>query len=186
MNLIRSGEESLRQATVLNPQDFDAWAIWGGVLRRKLDFHSAYEKYKQAAEVSNWHPYPFLNALKLEAKTTGKINLANRKDQLLAAEELRKSQSLTEPPTDMPWCYYDLAEMKLYQGDRDGFLSYLDEGISHSEDWQIESFQRTLQETLVDSKINLPGLEEGMKKIQQALPLRKKKKRASRKPAGKS
>ena len=27
-----SGEESLRQATVLNPQDFDAWAIWGGML----------------------------------------------------------------------------------------------------------------------------------------------------------
>ena len=105
---------------------------------------------------------------------------------MLAAEELRKSQSLTEPPTDIPWCYYDLAEMKLYQGDRDGFLSYLDEGISHSEDWQIESFQRALQETLVDSKINLPGLEDGMKKIQQALPLRKKKKRSSRKPAAKS
>ena len=171
-----SGEASLRQATTLNPQDFDAWASWGGVLRRKPDFSGAYEKYQRAAEVSNGHPYPLLNALKLEAMTTGKIKLVNRKKQLRAAEELRKGQSLSEPPVDLPWCYYDLAEMKLYQRDRDGFLSYLTEGISNSEDWQIETFYRGLQETLVDIKINLPGLAEGMKKLQQALLQRKKKK----------
>lgn len=171
-----SGEESLRQATTLNPKDFDAWASWGGVLRRKPNFPGAYEKYQRAAEVSNGHPYPLLNALKLEAMTTGKIKLVNRKKQLRAAEELRKGQSLSEPPVDLPWCYYDLAEMKLYQRDRDGFLSYLTEGISNSEDWQIETFYRGLQETLVDIKINLPGLAEGMKKLQQALLQRKKKK----------
>jgi hypothetical protein len=66
--------------------------------------------------------------------------------------------------------------MKLYQRDRDGFLSYLTEGISNSEDWQIETFYRALKETLVDIKINLPGLAEGMKKLQQALLQRKKKK----------
>jgi tetratricopeptide (TPR) repeat protein len=181
-----SGEESLRQATALNPQDFDAWAIWGGVLRRRLDFHGAYEKYKQAAEVSNWHPYPLLNSLKLEAMTTGKMNLTGRKKQLNAAEELRKSQSLAKPPIDVPWCYYDLAEMKLYQGDRKGFLSYLDKAIQHSEDWQIETCHRALQETLVDTGINPPGIEEGMQKIRQALAQEKKKKRGSGKPAGRS
>ena len=78
---------------------------WGGVLRRKPDFSGAYEKYQRAAEVSNGHPYPLLNALKLEAMTTGMIKLVNRKKQLRAAEELRKGQSLSEPPVDVPWCY---------------------------------------------------------------------------------
>lgn len=181
-----TGEEALKQATALNPQDFDAWSIWGGMLRRRQDFAGAREKYERAAQVSNNHPYPLLNALKLEAMTTGKIDVADRKDQLHAAEELRKSQSLTVPPTDTPWCFYDLAEMKLYQGDRDGFLGYLDQALGCSEEWQIETFRRTLQETLVDNKINLPGFEEGMAKIQQAMPPKKSKKRASRKAADKS
>ena len=171
-----SGETSLKQATTLNPQDFDAWASWGGVLRRKSDYSGACEKYQRAAEVSKGHPYPLLMALKFEAMTTGKIKLANRKKQLLAAEELRKSQSLSEPPVDAPWCFYDLAEMKLYQSDREGFLKYLTEGVNHSEDWQIETFHDALKQTLVNSKINLPGLKEGMKKLQHALSQTKKKK----------
>ena len=165
-----NGEASLQQATTLNPQDFDAWASWGGVMRRKPDYSGAYEKYQRASEVSDGHPYPLLNAIKLEARTTGKIKLGTRKKQLQAAEELRKSQSLAEPPEDMPWCYYDLAEMRLYERDRKGFLSYLDEGLKHSkQDWEIETFYNALKETLVESKINLPGLKEGMKKLQQAL-----------------
>jgi tetratricopeptide (TPR) repeat protein len=181
-----TGEDALRQATAINPQDFDAWSIWGGMLRRRQDFVGACEKYERAAQVSNNHPYPLLNALKLEAMTTGNIDVAHRKAQLQAAEELRRSQSLTVPPTDTPWCFYDLAEMKLYQGDRDGFLGYLDQALGCSEEWQIETFRRTLQETLVDNKINLSGLEEGMAKIRQAMPPGKSKKRADRKAAGNS
>ncbi len=171
-----SGEESLRQATSLNPQDFDAWASWGGVLRRRGDFTGAYEKYQHSAEVSDGHPYPLLNAIKLEAKTTGKIKLAGRKKQLLAAEKQRKGQSLSEPPKDVPWCFYDMAEMRLYQGDEEGFMSYLTEALKYSkEDWQIETFQSALEDAFIDKKINLPGLKKGMKKLQQQLARKKKK-----------
>jgi tetratricopeptide (TPR) repeat protein len=171
-----NGEESLRKATTLNPYDFDAWASWGGVLRRKPDFREAYEKYQRSSEVSNGHPYPLLNALKLEAMMTGKVDLNNRKQQLIAAEELRKGQSLSNPPVDTPWCYFDLAEMKLYQKDKKGFFRYLEEGIGCSDDWQIETFYNALKETLVDTKINLLGLDEGMEKLEEALPKRKKSK----------
>jgi tetratricopeptide (TPR) repeat protein len=171
-----SGEDSLRQATILNPQDFDAWASWGGVLRRKSDFPGAYEKYQQAVVASDGHPYPLLNAIKLEAKTTGKIKLSGRKKQLCSAEKLRQSQTQADPPVDVPWCYYDLAEMKLYQQDREGFLNYLSEGLKHSDqEWQIETFYNALKETLVENKIDLPGLKAGMKKLQQAMSQFKKK-----------
>lgn len=165
-----SGEESLKQATNLNPQDFDAWATWGGVLRRQKDFSGAYEKYQHSAGVSDGHPYPLLNAIKLEAQATGKIKLAGRKKQLRKAEQLRKDQSLSEPPIDVPWCFYDLAEMRLFQEDEDGFLSYLDQALRYSEeDWQIETVHRGLKDAFIDTKIDLPGLKKGMKKLEQAM-----------------
>jgi tetratricopeptide (TPR) repeat protein len=168
-----NGEESLRRATALNPQDYDAWAAWGGVLRRKPDYAAACEKYQRSAEVSNGHPYPLLNALKLEAMATGTLDLDSKKDQLRAAEELRMGQSRNEPPKDTPWCYFDLAEMKLYQHDPGMFLHYLERALDNSERWQVETFYKGLKEALVDTKIkvDLPGLDEGMKKLEEKLSL---------------
>ncbi|HHP7236279.1 MAG TPA: hypothetical protein ACFCUC_16740 [Desulfobacterales bacterium] len=163
------GQDSLGRATSLNPDDFDAWASWGGVLRRKKDFPGAYEKYMRSAEVSNGHPYPLLNAIKLEAMTTGKIDLKNRKAELSAAEELRRGQILSNPPADTPWCFFDLAEINLYQKDKAAFLKNLEEGIKCAENWQIETFYKVLQETLVNQNIRLSGLSEGMLKLETAL-----------------
>ena len=84
-----------------------------------------------------------------------------------------KGQSLSDPPKDVPWCFYDLAEMRLYQGDEEGFLSYLKEAFKYSkEDWQIETFQSALEDA---KKIDLPGLTKGTKKLQQELTRKKKK-----------
>lgn len=164
------GQNSLKRAVEINPKDFDAWASWGGVLRRKPDYPAALEKYQHSTEVSNGHPYPLLNVFKLEAKSTGKLSLQGRKNHLNTAEELRKGQSNSVPPVDMPWCFFDLAELRLYQKDREGFLGHLDNGLKHCDAaWQIKTFRNALKETLVDSNIRLPGLAVGMKKLDKAL-----------------
>jgi hypothetical protein len=38
-------------------------------------------------------------------------------DQMVAAR-VREGQSKEDPPFDRPWCFFDLAEIKLYQGIR--------------------------------------------------------------------
>jgi tetratricopeptide (TPR) repeat protein len=164
------GQSSFKRATDINPEDFDAWASWGGVLRRKPDYPAALQKYRHSAEVSNGHPYPLLNVLKLEVRLTGKLDVRSRTDQLRTAEELRKGQSQSNPPVDTPWCFFDLAELRLYQRDKEGFLTYLNDGVvSCTADWQIQTFYNALNETFVGSKIRLAGLEEGIKKLSVAL-----------------
>ena len=119
--------------------------------------------YARASTLSDGHPYPLLNALKMEALETGKMNVAAVRGQLEKARDLRLAQTLTTPPTDAPWCYFDLAEIHLYQNDRDGFLGYLEKGIAACDaNWQTETFRESLKNTLVDQGIAFDGLSEGM------------------------
>ncbi|MEM7238308.1 MAG: hypothetical protein AAF501_10870, partial [Pseudomonadota bacterium] len=67
----RHAQQAIRsfdRATTINPQDADAWASWGGILRRIGDEAGALEKYEKAAEISEGDSYPLLNAIKLRAK----------------------------------------------------------------------------------------------------------------------
>jgi len=165
------GRSSLERATMLVPDDFDAWASLGGVLKNvRSDYAGALAKYRHAAEISDGHPYPLLNALKLEAQHTGKLNLKPVRKQLKAAEDMRLAQTLTTPPTDTPWCFFDLAELRLYQEDEQGFLRYLRKGTeSCTVDWQPRTFRGALKSALVDSRIDLPGLAQGMELLDKAI-----------------
>ena len=129
----------------------------------------ALEKYRMSAEVSNSHPYPLLNMIKLEAIATGKINLENRTEQLQAAAELREGQARNLPPADVPWCYFDLAELQLFQNDEQGFLGYVEEAIRVADAQQLETFAHALQESLVEKQIDYPGLSEGMRRVREAI-----------------
>jgi hypothetical protein len=165
-----SGADSLMRATTINEKDADAWSSWGGVLRRVPDEAAALEKYRKAAEVSDGHPYPLLNAIKLEAKLTKKIDIEGRKELLEKAEEMRRGQTLAVPPTDAPWCFFDLAELQLYQEKSDAFLQTIRNGLKENVwPWQIQSFRDSLVETLVKSEIDLPGLSDGVHLLDEAL-----------------
>lgn len=165
------GQTSLQRATMLIPDDFDAWASWGGVLKNVAsDNAGALAKYTHASNISDGHPYPLLNALKLEALQTGKLNLKSATSKLKAAEEMRRAQTLTTPPTDTPWCYFDLAELRLYQKDKEDFLGYLKQGIeSCTVASQVKTFHDSLNNTLVERKIKFPGLEEGIILLSEAM-----------------
>jgi tetratricopeptide (TPR) repeat protein len=168
---LEDGSASLRRATMLNPEDFDAWASLGGVYSKvRNDTAAAYGAYKKSAEVSNGHPYPLLNALKLEAVRAGRLDIEAARSHLDQAESLRLGQTKASPPADTPWCFFDLAEIALYKGDKPTFLASVRAGLdSCVADWQAKTFRETLHSTLVAHGIVLDGLGEGLALLDAAI-----------------
>jgi tetratricopeptide (TPR) repeat protein len=161
------GEASLRQAIRLNPEDFDALASLGGVLRKSKRLDEAAESYQKSVEVSGGHPYPLLMALKLAARTKGDLAIDDRvRQQLGAAENMRRLQAENRPPIDVPWCMFDLAELRLYADDPKGFLDWTRKGLAASRaKWQVATFQSALQ-YLIDGGLTPPGLQDALPEIE--------------------
>jgi hypothetical protein len=157
----------------MNPDDADAWASWGGLLRRVGDEKEALAKYAKGAEVSDGHPYPLLNAVKLDAKLSGSAKLRFDQELMRKARDIRDAQASHKPPQDAPWSFFDLSEIKLFTGDSDGFLATVGDGLATINEkqnkWQVETFRNGLNETLVETGIDLPGLSDGLKLLEEKL-----------------
>ncbi|MBT8098605.1 MAG: tetratricopeptide repeat protein [Gammaproteobacteria bacterium] len=166
------GEEALRKATQLNPQDFDALASLGGVLKRRGDSDGALEAYRESARVSRGHSYPLLNALTLEAAKQGRLEIdAKAKLMLRKAGKSRQAQAASDPPYDAPWSHFDVAQIQLYLGDVDAFTETVDEALLACEHaWQAQTFRDTLA-VLTDAGVALPGLTEGIARLDEMIPL---------------
>jgi tetratricopeptide (TPR) repeat protein len=172
---LQDGYESLQRACHLNPQDFDAWSSLGGVLKNvRKQPELALPMYRKAAQVSDSHPYPLLNALRLAADGKGGLDLGapELQQQLAKARQLRQAQAAAEPPADTPWCFFDLAEIALYQSDAAGFDAVLQAGIQAcTQGWQLETFLKSLQGLAANTGIQgLPRdlLAEGVRRIEAA------------------
>jgi Flp pilus assembly protein TadD len=162
------GESPLRRAVQLNDKDFDAFASLGGVLKRAKRFPQALAAYEQSQKISGGHPYPLLNALKLRVQVNGRLALSGPEKVALArAERFREGQSQQKPPFDSPWCFFDLAEIKLYRGDPKGFLDIATNGLGQTDaDWQGKTFVEGLR-LLLPASAELPGLKEGLGELEQ-------------------
>jgi hypothetical protein len=91
-----------------------------------------------------------------------------RQLQLRRAEATRTNHVTSNPPFDIPWSYFDLAEMRLYHGDPDGSLEMLDKGIDVSTaDWQPRTHRQSL-ELLAEGAVQLPGLSESLERLRTA------------------
>lgn len=100
---LSDGYDALKRATMLIPDDFDVWSSLGGVMKNvRGDMNGAQTMYAHASKLSGGHPYPLLNALKLESLNTGKLNLEAVSDELQKAEDLRRAQTQATPPTEYP------------------------------------------------------------------------------------
>ena len=157
------GEDALRKAIALNPNDFDALASLGGILRKTNRLEEAATMYQRAVDVSVGHPYPLLVALKLRVRTTGALTIdATLKRQLFLAEKMRQSQAAANPPLDAPWCMFDLAEFRLYAGDAAGFLQWTTKGLDACRQrYEPESFRSALQ-LLIDGGVEPNGLRDAL------------------------
>jgi tetratricopeptide (TPR) repeat protein len=162
------GERSLRRAIECNDKDFDAYASLGGVLKRAKRFSQALEAYERSYQISGGHPYPLLNALKLRVQVKGSLALsAADKLSLARAERVRDGQAQQTPPFDKPWCFFDLAEIKLYRGDPVGFRKVALTGFEMTDaNWQGKTFVDSLR-LLVPAANELPGLKEGLVELEQ-------------------
>lgn len=164
------GEASLRTAVGLNDKDFDAFASLGGVLKRAGRFPQALAAYEQSLRMSGGHPYPLLNALKLRVQVNGRLALSGPDRLALArAERVRAGQSEQNPPFDKPWCFFDLAEIKLYRGDSGAFLDIAIKGFEQTDaNWQGKTFVDSLR-LLLPAAGELPGLKEGLAELEQVV-----------------
>ena len=138
--------------------------------------HSDPRQFRQCRDFAFWWQrtaglqYPLLNAIKEQARATGELELDGVQGQLVEARKLRQAQASTNPPTDAPWCFFDLAELALYQGDASGFLENLEQGKEVSTAvWELKSCRDTLKETLRDKGIELAGLAEGIELLDKAI-----------------
>jgi Flp pilus assembly protein TadD len=165
------GETSLRRAIEINDRDFDAYASLGGVLKRARRFPDALAAYEKSLSVSGGHPYPLLNALKLRVQTNGHLALSGAdRLALMRAARVREGQSKQLPPFDKPWCFFDSAEIRLYQGDAKAFLDTAMQGFAQTdEDWQGKTFVDSLR-LLLPAADELPGLKEGIAELEKLLP----------------
>lgn len=165
-----TGQGSLEKAIELNPQDFDALSSLGGVLKRNKNYQESAEFYRRATAVSNGHPYPLLNEIKLRAHLSGSLTLdSTRRFQLMRAELSLRKQATNDPPYNAPWSCFDLAEIQMYLGNPDNFLSYLDRGVLYcTHSWQPKTFRDSLG-LLVEANISIPSLEEGLQRLEDAM-----------------
>jgi hypothetical protein len=59
---------------------------------------------------------------------------------------MREMQTAQEPPYDKPWCFFDLAEIRLYSGKPDESLELVPHGLLEADhDWQGETFLKSLE-----------------------------------------
>jgi tetratricopeptide (TPR) repeat protein len=164
------GEADLRRAIELNDNDFDAHASLGGVLKRAGRYEEARQCYARSREVSHDHPYPLLNEIKLRALLAKKLELTgDDRRSLQRAETIRELQVKAVPPYDCPWCFFDLAEIKLYGGQADAYVEFIHKGIeSLSEAWQATTVRNSLG-LLEPATASLPDLRRGLEVLDQYL-----------------
>lgn len=164
-----SGEASLRRAIEHEPEDFDALSSLGGILKREQRLGESMEMYQRAAEVSDGHPYPLLNYLTLRGHVDGEVPDDSKTALAMQrAERFRKAQAEAQPAIDAPWCFFDLAQLRLLRGDRGGFDRWVVRGVRAStHDYEPGTFADTLQ-LLQGRGMTLPGLKHGINSLRQA------------------
>jgi tetratricopeptide (TPR) repeat protein len=152
---------ALSQKTKIDPQASPAPGE--ADLRRAIELN---DKDVLSREVSHDHPYPLLNEIKLRVFLTKNLELTgDDRRALQRAASIRQLQVKQDPPYDSPWCFFDLAEIKLYEGDAGSFETLIKQGIAAvSENWQARSVRSSLS-LLEPAASNLLGLERGLKDL---------------------
>jgi tetratricopeptide (TPR) repeat protein len=163
-----TGIEALRRSIELSPDDYDAHAPLGSALRREGRLREALAEYEQATDISGGHPYPLLSSLSLRKQLDGRLVIDNRTRSLMQrAESTLRAQVSSEPPDDPPWSFFNLAELRLYDGDVAEAKKLAALGVEHaSADWQVTSFADSL-DTLVGDATDLPGLRDLIKDLRE-------------------
>jgi tetratricopeptide (TPR) repeat protein len=161
------GEKSLRRALELNPDDFDALASLGGVLKRNGDLHGALEAYRKATDISRGHPYPLLNELVIQAYLSNRFELpATRRRYAQRAARTLDAQISGAEPYNFPWSFFDRALLYLFEGDPGAFLQTLERSLSPDcANWMAATFADTLR--LLPKDFQAATVQHAIQKLQE-------------------
>lgn len=157
-DMLPTGEAALRAAIELDDQDFDANASLGGILKRLQRHGEALTMYQQATKVSQGHPYPLLNEIKLQVRQDGSVQLAPKQvSQLNRAERMVRAQTQDSPPFNVPWCFFDLSDINFFLNRAEACIEALREGIyCCTSAWQAQTHldsMRLMTDALKESDI---------------------------------
>jgi tetratricopeptide (TPR) repeat protein len=162
---------SLEKAIELNPHDYDALASLGGVMKRQGKFEAALDLYRRSRVESNGNTYPLLNEMVLEAQVKGALDLSKKGLLLKRSEKMRREHVNDKPPYDSPWCFFDLALIRLFQGDTAEFAKFTDEGcLASNARWMPATFRDTLERLPAGQFPAVPDQIELLKEAEDQLP----------------
>jgi tetratricopeptide (TPR) repeat protein len=167
----RTGEESIRNAIQLDPNDYDAFASLGGILKRKGNYVESEDMYRKAVEISRGHPYPLNNFLILRIREKGVEAITKVHKRFIDLAEVPLTKKVSDnPPYDAPWCFFDLSLIKLFKSQPDEALSILERGFKYAESWAIETHLETVG--LIEGK-TIQGLQPIIDRLREELEIRK-------------
>lgn len=163
------GKKALRMAITYNNQDYDAYASLGGILKREKLYEESLAVYRQATTVSNGHPYPLLNEIKLQVKLKGIESVTDQQRFLLSRAEIPLQKQVKDTPLyDAPWCFFNLSDISYLKEDYTKFLEILNEGLKYSNKWQAGTHLDSL--CLINNEnFKSTYLNQGIEAIQKTI-----------------
>lgn len=139
-----AAQRSLRESLRLDPTDADAWSSLGGVyvtLGRHSDALHAFERGLASDPADT---YALLNTLTMAA-LVGDFDVTRRRHAGALAEGTRRCDAQIAAGANLPWCWYDLAQIRFLQGAGDAFRAALGRAIGSSSEWQVASARKTYE-----------------------------------------
>jgi Flp pilus assembly protein TadD len=145
LNKANDAVVTLKHAVELNVHDADAWSSLGGVYKKLQQFGSAQDAYLKALELTPGNPYPLLNYMTLHAQNNHALPPREQFERSLARAEATSLAEVTAQK-NLPWSYFDLAQILFFRGDQAGFEDRFRAGAAAATaDWQINSARETYE-----------------------------------------
>ena len=145
----KTAENCLRESLRLDESDSDAWSSLGGVYVALGRYTDALEAFERGLAHDPTDTYALLNILSMAALVAD-LDAARRHHARALHEGQRRCEAQTATRTNLPWCWYDLAQIH-FLGSKDAeFRGTLGQAISASSKWQVVS-ARKIYELLAGS-----------------------------------
>jgi len=128
----------LQRALQLNDSDDDAWSSLGGVYLAMTRYDDALKCFRTALSRNSASTYALVNYLTIASIIGDDRSALNEYGQALIDGE-RRCESQIDQNINVPWCYYDLAQLLFFEGRLDEFGSIVQAAFERSNSWQVAS-----------------------------------------------
>jgi tetratricopeptide (TPR) repeat protein len=135
---------SLSESLRLDASDADAWSSLGGVHVTLGEHAEALAAFEAGLERDPASSYSLLNALTMAA-LVGDFDAARRRHAERLEAGLQRCEAQAAAGENLPWCWYDLAQIHFLLGATAAFRHALGLAVQGSSDWQITSARRTYE-----------------------------------------